>query len=102
MKSSLFAFLLLCGTAAFAQNGSVLVNNPQPFMPPDDRPQHASEHPMGTETSLLSASTISYAKGEVPLAELASPMYHTPLGDIAREYRKEHAMLPKATRISEN
>jgi hypothetical protein len=102
MKTSLFAFLLLCGSAAFAQNGSVLSNNPQPFTPPDDRPQRAAEHAMGSEISLLSLSTISYAKGEVPLSELGSPVYHTPLGDIAREYRKEHAMVPKAAKIAEN
>jgi hypothetical protein len=103
MKRTIFAFCFLCGTAAaFGQNASVLGNNPQPIQMPDDRPQHASEHAMGTESSLLSSGTISYAKGEVPLAELASPMYHTPLGDIARAYRKEHAALPKATKVSEN
>src|ERR1700683_1750963 len=102
MKRTIFAFCFLWGTAAFGQTASVLYNNPQPIIMPDDRPQHASEHAMGTESSLLSSGTISYAKGEVPLAELASPMYHTPLGDIARAYRKEHAALPKATKVSEN
>jgi hypothetical protein len=106
MKTSLCAFafglFLMCGGSAFGQSVSVLTNNPQPFTSPDDRPLHAAEHAMGSETSLLSLSSISYAKGEVPLAELASPVYHTPLGDIAREYKKEHAMLPKATRIAEN
>ncbi|MGD0268874.1 MAG: hypothetical protein ABSB14_07400 [Candidatus Sulfotelmatobacter sp.] len=103
MKSTIFALCFLCGTAAaFGQTASVQSNNPQPIQMPDDRPQHASEHAMGTESSLLSSGTISYAKGEVPLAELASPMYHTPLGDIARAYRKEHATLPKATKVSEN
>jgi hypothetical protein len=102
MKTSLFALLLLCSSAALAQNGTVLSNNPQPFTPPDDRALHASEHDMGVEVSLFGTSKISYAKGEVPLAELASPVYHTPLGDIAREYRKEHAAVPKATKIAEN
>jgi hypothetical protein len=106
MKTSLcalaFAFFLLCGGTAFGQNAAVLSNTPQVFSPPDDHPLRASEHAMGYETSLLSTSSISYAKGEVPLAELASPIYHTPLGDIARDYKKEHAMLPKATKIAEN
>ncbi|MGA7220932.1 MAG: hypothetical protein WBX38_21635 [Candidatus Sulfotelmatobacter sp.] len=102
MKISIFAFCLLCGTAAFAQNGNVLSNQVQIFTSPDDHAQHASEHAMGQESSLLSSSTISYARGEVPLAELASPIYHTPLGDIAREYRKEHATVPKAVKVMEN
>jgi hypothetical protein len=103
MKTTIFALFFLCATmAAVGQTASVQSNNPQPIYMPDDRPQHASEHSMATESSLLSSGTISYAKGEVPLAELASPMYHTPLGDIARAYRKEHASLPKAAKVTEN
>jgi hypothetical protein len=103
MKTTIFALFFLCASAvAFGQSATVLSNNPQPITMPDDRTQHAGEHAMATESSLLSSGTISYAKGEVPLAELASPMYHTPLGDIARAYRKEHAAVPKATKVTEN
>jgi hypothetical protein len=103
MKTTIFALLVLCASAAaFGQTASLLSNNPQPITMPDDRTQHASEHAMATESSLLTSGSISYAKGEVPLAELASPMYHTPLGDIARAYRIEHATLPKAAKVSEN
>lgn len=103
MKTTIFALFFLCASAAaFGQTASVQSNNPQPISMPDDRPQHAAEHALATESSLLSSGTISYAKGEVPLAELASPMYHTPLGDIARAYRKEHATVPKAAKVSEN
>jgi hypothetical protein len=103
MKTTIFALLFLCASvAAFGQTASVLSNNPQHIVMPDDRPQHAAEHSMATESSLLSSGTISWAKGEVPLAELASPMYHTPLGDIARAYRKEHAIVPKAAKVTEN
>jgi hypothetical protein len=99
MKATIFALCFLCVTAAaFGQNASVTMNNPQPISMPDDRPQHAVEHAMAPESSLLTSGSISWAKGEVPLAELASPMYHTPLGDIARAYRKEHATLPKAAK----
>jgi len=103
MKTTIFALCFLCASAAaFGQTASVLSNNPQPIYMPDDHPQRAAEHAMATESSLLSSGSISYAKGEVPLAELASPMYHTPLGDIARAYRKEHATVPKAAKVSEN
>ena len=103
MKTTLFALLFLCASgAAFGQTASVLSNNPQQIVMPDDRPQHAAEHSMATEASLLSSGTISWAKGEVPLAELGSPIYHTPLGDIARACRKEHATVPKAAKVTEN
>lgn len=57
---------------------------------------------MAEESSLLSLPSYSYAKGEVPLAELGSPIYQTPLGDIARVARKEHAFLPKAVKVFED
>jgi hypothetical protein len=95
MKTSIFVLCLFCAVTAFGQQGTVLNPNVQPFSPPS-HPQHASQHEMGQETSLLSTSSYSWAKGEVPLADLASPMYYTPLGDIARAYREEHANAPKA------
>jgi hypothetical protein len=100
MKATIFALCFLCATAAaFGQTASVLSNNPQPISMPDDRTQHASEHAMAPESSLLTSGSISWAKGEVPLAELGTPIYHTPLGDIARAYRQEHATLPKAVKV---
>lgn len=101
MKTTIFALCFLCVTAAaFAQNAPVLSNLSQPvqFV---DHAQHATEHPMAQETSLFGASPYSYAQGEVPLAELGSPIYHTPLGDLAREARKEHSTAPKAVKVLE-
>lgn len=91
MKTILFSLFFFCATTAFAQNGGgVLSNIPQP-MTMVEHPLHASQHAMGQETSLLDTSVYSYAKGEVPLAELGSIEYETPLGDVARAFRKEHA-----------
>lgn len=91
----------LCATSAFAQSAPVLSNIPSPIQM-QDHPQHASEHPMASELSLLSSdSPYHYAQGEVPLADLASPMYHTPLGDIARANKIEHATTAKAIRVLE-
>ena len=103
MKIAIFVLFFLClSAAAFSQNAPVLTNLPQPFQM-QDHPLHASEHAMAKETSLLSsASPYTYAQGEVPLAELGSPIYHVPLGDLAREARKEHANVRKAAKISEN
>jgi hypothetical protein len=51
---------------------------------------------MGQESSLLSTSSYSYATGEQPLADLGTLPRETPLGDLARAYRKEHAAAAKA------
>jgi hypothetical protein len=91
----------LCATSAFAQSAPVLSNIPAPIQM-QDHPQHASEHAMALESSLFgSNSPYTYAQGEVALADLASPMYHTPLGDIARANRQEHATAPRAVKVLE-
>jgi hypothetical protein len=91
---ALFFLCFVCATAG-AQTAAVLPNTPAP-MQMTDHPQHASEHTMARESSLLSVSAYGYAQGEVPLAELGSIPYQTPLGDIARANRKEHVAVPKA------
>jgi hypothetical protein len=94
-------FCFLCAGSALAQSAPVLSNTPQPLQM-TEHPQHADEHDMRPEMTLLgSSSHYTYAQGEVPLAELASPIYHTPLGDIARDYRKEHSTAPKAVKVLE-
>lgn len=100
-KTIFCAVCLLCATAGYGQSAGVLSNLAQPLQMAD-HPQHAAQHAMATEDNLLGNSAYSYAKGEVPLAELTSPMYEVPLGDIARAYRKEHASTAKAAKVSEN
>jgi hypothetical protein len=102
MKTTIFVLCFFCAAAACAQSANVLSGTPQPLQM-FDHPQHASEHAMAPETTLFSASSpYSYAKGEVPLVELGSLEYQTPLGDVARVYRKEHIAVPKAAKVSEN
>src|SRR5271170_6787902 len=92
----------LCATSAFAQNAPVLSNNPAPIQI-QEHVQHASDHALASESTLFSsASPYSYAQGEVPLADVGTIPYETPLGDIARAYRKEHAIVPKATKVLQN
>lgn len=98
MKIFIFVACFFCATFAFAQNGTVLSSTPAPFEE-SGHPQMATQHAMAQETSLLTTSAYSYAKGEVPLSELASPIYETPLGDIARTLKKEHEKAPKAVRV---
>jgi len=94
MKTIFSVFVLFCATTAFSQNAAVLYSYAQPFEMMDHA-QHASAHAMGQETTLLDTSVYSYAKGEVPLSELGSIEYETPLGDIARALRKERAQTPE-------
>jgi hypothetical protein len=97
MKITTFAFCFLgflCATAAFGQTAPVLTNNPQPVQM-QEHVQHASEHAMAQETSLLSTSTYTYAQGERPLSDFEGTLKpEVPLGDIARAYRKERAAAP--------
>ncbi len=104
MKMLLCALCFLCATtAAFSQTAAVVSSTAQPIQMME-HPQHASEHAMARESNLLGSSAYSYAQGEVPLAELGSIEYETPLGDVARAYRKERAAtpLPKAVKVAEN
>ncbi len=103
MKSIICTLCFLCGTTAvFSQTASILSPVAQPLQM-SDHPQHASQHSMAQESSLLSTSAYGYAQGEVPLAELGTLPYETPLGDIARSFRKERAASnpPKAIKVLE-
>ena len=97
MKITFFLLFLLCTAAAFGQSASVISNNPQMVVVPD-HPQHAEQHAMATEHSLVGggAGTYTYAQGERPLWEFGPVSEPTPLGDVARAYRKEKAAAKKA------
>lgn len=102
MRITIFALCFLCATAAFSQTAGVLSNVAQPLQMAD-HPQHAAERAIARESSLLSSSPYGYAQGEVPLAELGSIQYQTPLGDVARAFRKERSTTTaKAAKVSEN
>ncbi len=104
IRATTFAFCFLCffcASAAFAQTSApVLTNAPQPLAMAEHI-EHASEHPLAHESSLLSSSSYTYAQGEQPLAQFGTLPYETPLGDIARAYRKEHATAVKAVIVLE-
>jgi hypothetical protein len=104
MKTTIVAMFFLCvfcAATAGAQTGvAVLTNNAAPLQM-TDHPQHASQHDMGRESTLLSTSQYGYVQGEVPLSELASPIYQTPLGDLARAIKKDRAATPKAVIVFE-
>jgi hypothetical protein len=100
MKTVVIAFCLLCATAAFGQVASSLSNNPQPLVM-TDHPQRAETHPMAPDDNLRGSAAYTFAQGERPLWEFPSEKHETPLGDIARAYRKDHAFDKKATIVVE-
>jgi len=104
MKTSLFVLCFLCATVAMGQvaatqSGAVLA----PTFQVADHANQAAPQPMAQEKSLLGSSTISIAHGEMPLSEVPLPVVHvTPLGDVARMQREEHATTKKAVIVWEN
>ena len=103
MKTTLFALLFLCATAAFGQSvGAAISNEPQPIQMPSHE-QHASQHSIQSEMSLLITSdSNSSARGERPLWEAgAKPPAEIPLGDVARLLRNQHTAAKKAVKALE-
>jgi hypothetical protein len=101
MKITLCVLCFFCATAAFAQSAPILSGQPAPIQM-IEHPEHAMQHAMALETSLLGSSSYSYAQGEQPLAQFGTLKQETPLGDVARAYRKERATTAKPTKVMEN
>jgi len=101
MKITLVVLVVLCAAAAFGQAGA-LSNQATPLQMPD-HPQHASLTPMACERPLVggASDTYTYAQGERPLWEFGPVSIPTPLGDVARAYRKEKQAAKKAEKVLE-
>ena len=103
MKTTLLLFLIIfCAAAAFGQVGGVLSSQPVVIRIPDN-PQHAERQPMACEKPLVGGGSdaYSYAQGERPLWEFGPVSEPTPLGDVARAYRKEKQAFKKAELVLE-
>lgn len=97
---------IFCAAGAFGQVNMSSVNSaPVVGFQMPDHPQTASRLGMGLERDLLELSQNISMKGEMPLWEAMEMMpapYVTPLGDSAREIRKEHALAAKAVIVWNN
>lgn len=102
MKTTLLIAFLLCTAAAFGQAQATLTSQPQPAIFPD-HPQHAEPHAMATENPIAGGRSDSYAyeHGEQPLWQFGPISQPTPLGDVARAYRKEKTASKKAEVVLE-
>jgi hypothetical protein len=100
MKATFFALFFLVAASAFGQV-SVLSNEISVFHV-TEHPQHAEAHALAPELSLVGGGSVSYAQGERPLWEfgpVSAPP--TPLGDVARAFRKEKLDFKKAEIVFE-
>ena len=95
MKTLLTTFFVLCAAAAFGQSAPVMSSEISKFSM-TEHSAHADYHDMGTEHSLFDRGGFSYAQGERPLWEFGPVSTPTPLGDVARAYRKEKETAKKA------
>jgi hypothetical protein len=103
MKTLFFVVCTLAATAAFGQSASVISSQASPIQI-TDHPQHASQHAMAGEQSILETNCNLSAHGERPLWEFATSRVERPLGDIARELRKQRDFIAtkKAVSVTEN
>jgi hypothetical protein len=97
---------IFCAVGAFGQvNFGSAMSAPEEGFQMAEHTQIATRQPMGQERDLLEGSQSVSAHGEIPLWEAmemipAKPV--TPLGDLARAIRKEHALVPKAVLVWNN
>ena len=102
MKTCLLLFVVMIAgaIAASAQNIGPSASNTRPQMIVlEDNPQHASQVDLAPEHDLLERGGSHSAHGDRPLWEFMPEPVVTPLGDIARDYRKQHESVTKAVLI---
>jgi len=100
MKKIVFLLCILSTTAAFAQysiNGSSRNSQPQVYEF-QGNPAHANYAPLATEQSILASASYTSAQGERRASDFPQPEA-APLGDVARELKKQHAALLKKSKV---
>lgn len=100
MKTTLLALIVLCAGTAFGQAASILSNQPQ-IIQMANHTLHAEQHSMASEQSLVGGNAYGYAQGEQPLWEFGPVSEPAPLGDVARQVRKEKLTAKKAEIVFE-
>lgn len=102
MKTTVILLFILCAATAFGQAVGSISNQVQIMQMPE-HPQHAEQHEMAAEHSLIggSSNTYTYAQGERPLWEFGPVSVSIPLGDVARAVRKERLDAKKAAIVFE-
>lgn len=101
MKRILLVLCLLSASAAFGQYGGNYLNNQaQPYHAPE-HPAHASYATLAGEQALVGGGSATFAQGDRPPSDFPQAEA-APLGDAARELKKQHAQVRKARVVWEN
>lgn len=96
----LISFCLFVATAAFGQYVGSINSQPQ-FYPPPDHPAHASYAPMATERSVIGGTAYTMGQGDRSPSDFPQKPQAS-LGDVAREFRKQHEHMKKARVVWNN
>ena len=101
MKTTIFA-IFFCAPLR-PRSGKPLLSRAttrSPFIcPMIARNTHAARHGAGIKSP--QRLRLQLRSGRTPMSDFVTLKRETPLGDIARAYRKEHAMAPKAVLVLE-
>ena len=97
---SLMVVSILCGVASGQAIGGGTGGAQMLVM--TGNPQQATQAPMAPVQNLFERSASTSAHGERPLWEFMPEPRFVPLGDVAREQRKEHANDKKAVIVWTN
>ena len=105
MKNLLFPFVVCvcCALSASGQSlgrGSMSAQTQMLMMP--EHPERALQTPMAQERNILERTQVVIGHGQRPLWEAMEAPTVTPLGDIARTLRAEHAAAKKARLVWTN
>ena len=88
LLAAIIVLLFLCYLSHAQVAGSLApppMSNPYPM---NGNPEHAAQHTLGEEQSLLPSGGVTTAHGERPLSDVYThPEPTVSLGQIAREYR---------------
>lgn len=103
MKNVLLVVMIVCASCACFGQAAAISSQPSPIQM-TSHPETAAQHSLAMEHSLVGGgpSTYTYAQGERPLWEFGpfSPP-PVPLGDVARDVRKEKLTAKKAEFVFE-
>ncbi|MGA2004186.1 MAG: hypothetical protein ABSG70_12430 [Terriglobales bacterium] len=101
MKNILLVLLLFSTSAAFGQYiGNHVDSQVQVYHIPD-HPAHASYSQIGDGSGIVGGGGMFFARGDRPASDFPQATA-VPLGDSARELKKQHAQVKKARVIWEN
>ena len=98
-KTLLVLSMFVLTTAAFAQYGGAgyISSEPQVFRAPE-HPAHAGFAPIKSEVSLYPGTSYVSAQGDRPASDFPQAA-STSLGDIAREFKKQHDLVKKSKMV---